>query len=78
MKLESRSATLRADITFDARPRNAGYDARLPFGIGEVTVTVNLDTDASPEDLNRLATLMERDCVVRQGLRTSPRIVVRV
>jgi len=48
-----------------------------PVGIGEVTVTVKLDTDADDRALERLAALTERYCVVGQSLRTPPRFVVR-
>jgi uncharacterized OsmC-like protein len=76
MKLDIRSATLRAESTFDARG-TLGVSKDVPVGIGEVTVTADLDTDAGPDELDRLATLTERYCVVGQSLRTPPRFVVR-
>lgn len=76
MKIDIRSATLRADSTFDARA-TLGVTKDVPVGIGEVTVTAELDTDASADALDRLAALTERYCVVGQSLRTPPRFMVR-
>ena len=76
MKLDIRSATLRAASTFDARA-TLGVTKDVPVGIGEVTVTADLDTDASADELQRLASLTERYCVVGQSLRTPPRFVIR-
>ena len=76
MKIDIRSATLRAESTFDARG-TLGVSRDVHVGIGEVTVTIDLDTDASTEEQDRLATLTERYCVVGQSLRTPPRVVVR-
>lgn len=76
MKLDIRSATLRAEGTLDARG-TLGVSKDVPVGVGEVTVTADLDTDASPDELDRLAELTERYCVVGQSLRTPPRIVAR-
>jgi uncharacterized OsmC-like protein len=76
MRLDIRSATLRAESSFDARG-TLGIARDVPVGIGEVTVTADLDTDAGADDLDRLAALTERYCVVGQSLRTPPRFVVR-
>jgi uncharacterized OsmC-like protein len=76
MQLDIRSATLRAESTFDARG-TLGISRDVSVGIGEVTVTADLDTDARPEQLERLAALTERYCVVGQSLRTPPHFVVR-
>jgi uncharacterized OsmC-like protein len=76
MQLDIRSASLRAESTFDARG-TLGLSREVPVGIGEVTMTADLDTDASPEQLQRLAALTERYCVVGQSLRTPPQFVVR-
>jgi uncharacterized OsmC-like protein len=45
--------------------------------VTDVVVTATLDTDATDEQLERLAALTERYCVVGQSLAEPPRIVVR-
>lgn len=76
MRIDVRSASLRADSSFDARG-TLGLDKEVPVGIGEVVVTAELDTDADDATLERLGQLAERYCVVGQSLRLPPRIVVR-
>ncbi len=76
MGLDLRSASLRADATFDARG-TLGVDKVAPVGIQGVVVTVEVDTDADDGDLERLARSTERYCVVSQSLRESARFVVR-
>ena len=49
----------------------------MPVGIGEVTVTANLDTDDGPDQFDRLAALTKRYWVVGQSLRTPLRFVVQ-
>ena len=76
MRIDVRSASLRADSSFDARG-TLGLVKEVPVGIGEVTITAELDTDADDAALDRLGRLAERYCVVGQSLRLPPRIVVR-
>jgi len=63
MGLTVRSATLRADGTFDARG-TLGMDREVPVGVQDLVVTVALDTDADDPALERLARSTERYCVV--------------
>jgi len=75
MGITIRSAALRGE-----RVRRAGDAGAGPVGlvgIGALTITVELDTDADARALERLAELTERYCVVGQSLRTPPRFVVR-
>ncbi|PKW26984.1 OsmC family protein [Phycicoccus duodecadis] len=65
-----------AESTFDARG-TLGIDRSAPVGVGPVTVTFTLTTDADDAALERLATSTERYCVVGQSLREAPRVVVR-
>jgi uncharacterized OsmC-like protein len=74
--LEIRGAALRADATFDARG-TLGVSRDSPVGIQQLTVTVELDTDADDSALAKLAQLTERYCVVGQSLATPPQFVVR-
>jgi uncharacterized OsmC-like protein len=76
MRLEIRSAALRADGAFDARG-TLGLVREVPVGVQDVVVTAELDTDADDAALERLAALTERYCVVGQSLRTPPQMVVR-
>jgi uncharacterized OsmC-like protein len=71
-----RAARLAAHGSFDARG-TLGVARDAPVGIQDVVVTVDLDTDAEDGQLDRLAALTERYCVVGQSLREPPRIVVR-
>lgn len=76
MGISIRSAALSADSTFDARG-TLGVDRSVPVGVGPITVTAVLDTDASDADLERLGGLAERYCVVGQSLTTPPTIEIR-
>jgi uncharacterized OsmC-like protein len=46
-----------------------GVDKEAPVGFRTIRVTFNLDTDASPENLDKLLSTTERYCVVLQTLR---------
>ena len=70
------SARIRALSSFDARG-TLGIDREAPVGVGPITVTIELETDADEATLAKLATLTERYCVVGQSLRSAPEIVVR-
>ena len=76
MRLEVRSASLRAEGVFDARG-TLGVDRSVPVGVTDIVVTADLDTDADDDRLARLAASTERYCVVGQSLGTPPRVVVR-
>ena len=76
MRLEIRSATLRADSSFDARG-SLGTDKSVPVGIAPVTVTAVLDTDADDRQLARLAELADRYCIVAQSMKLTTEIVIR-
>lgn len=75
MGLALGEVTARAESSFDARG-TLGIDREAPVGIGPVTVTFTVDTDADDPALERLATSTERYCVVGHSLRDVPRVVV--
>lgn len=76
MGLSIRSAALSAEGSFDARG-TLGLSREVPVGVGPITVTAVLDTDADDETLERLGAVTERYCVVGQSLKDPPTIVVR-
>jgi len=45
-------------------------------GFREIRLSIELDTDASAEQLDRLLALTERYCVVLQTIRSSPTVHV--
>lgn len=75
MGLEIRAAHLTADAMFDARG-TLGVDRSVPVGVGPITVTARLETDADDASLERLAATTERYCVVAQSLATPPTLVI--
>ena len=75
MGLTLRSATLRADGYFDARG-TLGLDRSAPVGVQDIVVSIDADTDADDESLERLARSTERYCVVGQTLGRQPTFVV--
>lgn len=76
MSLDVRAADLTAEGVFDARG-TLGVDRTVPVGVTDVIVTATVDTDATDDQLERLAALTERYCVVGQSLAQPPRILVR-
>jgi uncharacterized OsmC-like protein len=75
MRIEFRSAELVAQATFDARG-TLGLDRQTPVGLVSIDVVATLDTDATDKDLERLAELTDRYCVVGQSLTPHPAIRV--
>ncbi|MEP9383842.1 OsmC family protein [Nocardioides sp. KR10-350] len=75
MGVEIRSAELAADGLFDARG-TLGVSREAPVGVTGVRLTFTLDTDADDAALARLATAIERYCVVGQSLATPPTVTV--
>ncbi|MBM6401748.1 OsmC family protein [Phycicoccus sonneratiae] len=65
----------RAESSFDARG-TLGTDREVPVGVGPVTVTFTVETDADDAALERLATSTERYCVVGHSLKEVPRVRV--
>jgi uncharacterized OsmC-like protein len=76
LRLDIRSANVRADAMFDARG-TLGVDRAAAVGIQDVVVTAVVDTDGDDKALERLARSTERYCVVAQSLRVPVAFVVR-
>jgi uncharacterized OsmC-like protein len=68
MGIEIRSGTMKATASFDARGTLA-VARDVPVGLTDIRIEADLDTDAGPDELARLAQLTERYCVVGQSLR---------
>jgi uncharacterized OsmC-like protein len=49
-----------------------GVDKQAPVGFRDIRLSFELDTDATPEQLDTLKRLTERYCVVLQTLAVSP------
>jgi uncharacterized OsmC-like protein len=69
--------TIRAEGDLDFRG-TLGVDRDVPVGFTDIRVTVDLETDAAPEQLATLLKLTERYCVVYQTLSRSPRMRIAV
>jgi uncharacterized OsmC-like protein len=76
MGIEIRAARLSAAAVMDARG-TLGVSREVPVGLREITVDVELDTDADDPALAKLGQLTERYCVVAQTLAEPPRLTVR-
>jgi uncharacterized OsmC-like protein len=70
-----RSGTVRAEGDLDFRG-TLGVAKDAPVGFRAIRLAFDLDTDASPEQLQKLVSLTERYCVVYQSLRSAPPIAV--
>lgn len=71
LEIPIRSGRLRAEGDLDFRG-TLGVVKDVPVGFQAIRLTVELDTDAAPEQLERLLSLTERYCVVLQTLRNPP------
>lgn len=78
LQIPIRSGRVRAEGDLDVRG-TLGVDKEAPVGFRAIRLSFALDTDASPDQLDRLLALTERYCVVLQSLRapvpTEARIV---
>jgi uncharacterized OsmC-like protein len=63
--------TVRAEGDLDFRG-TLGVDRDAPVGFRAIRLTFDLDSDASPADLDRLIATTERYCVVFQTLASTP------
>jgi len=71
------SGSVHAEGDLDFRG-TLGVDRDAPVGFRDIRLRFELESDASPEDLNALIDTTERYCVVLQTLRSSPAIAVEV
>jgi uncharacterized OsmC-like protein len=70
-----RSGTVRAEGDLDFRG-TLGVAKDAPVGFQRIRLHIDLDTDASEEELSTLVRLTERYCVVYQTLRHPPEMTV--
>lgn len=73
--IELRDATLDAEGDLDFRG-TLGLSKEVPVGFQNIRLHIDLDTDASEEQLATLLRLTERYCVVYQTLAHPPALVV--
>jgi uncharacterized OsmC-like protein len=71
MGLPLRSGRVRAKGEWDARG-TLGVGTDAPVGFRSIHLEFDIESDASPEQLEKLLQLTERYCVVLQTLRQSP------
>jgi uncharacterized OsmC-like protein len=70
-----RDGTVYAEGDLDFRG-TLGVSKEVPVGFQRIRLRFDLDTDASPEQLDTLLKLTERYCVVLQTLRSPPTLAV--
>lgn len=75
MGIELRAGRVRAEGDFDFRG-TLGVTKDVPVGFQTIRLTIDLDTDASPEQRARLLEVAERYCAVLQTLRNPPPVHV--
>ena len=73
--IKLRGATLSAEGDLDFRG-TLGVAKGIPVGFRRIRLSIELDTDASDAEKNKLIELTERYCVVYQTLVHSPDVVV--
>jgi uncharacterized OsmC-like protein len=76
LQIDLRDAKVTAEGDLDFRG-TLGVAKDAPVGFREIRLSFDLDTDAPPEQKQKLVELTERYCVVLQTLRQTPPIRVR-
>jgi uncharacterized OsmC-like protein len=77
LEIPVRGGTIDVEGDLDFRG-TLGVSKEAPVGFREIRVWLNLDSDASPDQLATLHKLTERYCVVLQTLRSSPAIATHL
>jgi uncharacterized OsmC-like protein len=75
LELPLRGGTVRAEGDLDFRG-TLGIDKNAPVGFREIRLSFDLDSDATPEQLDTLMKLTERYCVVFQTLNKRPELKI--
>lgn len=75
--IDVRAGTVRAEGDIDFRGTLA-VDRTAPVGFQAIRMSFDLDTDASPDQLQTLKRLTERYCVVFQTLQSTPVLSVGI
>ena len=77
LEIPVRGGTVEVEGDLDFRG-TLGVSKEAPVGFREIRMRLNLDTDASPDQLATLHNLTERYCVVLQTLKSSPAVVTEI
>ena len=77
LNIDVRNAKVLAEGDLDFRG-TLGVAKDAPVGFSDIRLRFELDSDAPPEQLDRLLTLTERYCVVYQTLRNPARVTVGI
>ena len=77
LEIPVRGGTVDVEGDLDFRG-TLGVSKEAPVGFREIRVRLNLDSDASPDQLATLHKLTERYCVVLQTLKSSPSITTEL
>jgi uncharacterized OsmC-like protein len=75
LEIPVRDGTVHAEGDLDFRG-TLGVSKEVPVGFQRIRLRFELDTDASPEQLDTLLKLTERYCVVLQTLRSPTAVTV--
>jgi uncharacterized OsmC-like protein len=74
LEIPVRGGTVEVEGDLDFRG-TLGVSKEAPVGFREIRLRLNLDTDASQDQLDTLLKLTERYCVVLQTLKSSPPVM---
>jgi uncharacterized OsmC-like protein len=77
LEIPVRGGTIDVEGDLDFRG-TLGVSKEAPVGFREIRLSLNLDSDATQEQLDTLLKLTERYCVVLQTLRSSPPVTTMV
>src|SRR6188472_4167790 len=77
LEIPVRGGTVEVEGDLDFRG-TLGVSKEAPVGFREIRMRLNLDTDASPDQLATLHKLTERYCVVLQTLKSSPAVASEI
>ncbi|WP_119459224.1 OsmC family protein [Rhodospirillaceae bacterium SYSU D60014] len=77
LEVPVRGGTVTAEGDLDFRG-TLGVDKEAPVGFADIRLRFQLDTDAGPEQLEKLLKLTERYCVVYQTLRNAPHMTAQI
>ena len=77
LEIPVRGGTVEVEGDLDFRG-TLGVSKDAPVGFRDIRLQLNLDTDASPDQLATLHKLTERYCVVLQTLKSSPAITSEI
>ena len=75
IRVRSGKVAVEGDLDFRG---TLGVSRETPVGFSDIRLNFDLDTDATPEQLDTLLRLTERYCVVYQTLRTAPPVAVTI